>query len=150
MKKVLCPLVCSLLLSGCLASRFPISQNTVSVEPTYSDTKVFLLWGLVPQPKYTDPVQVCGGVDNVSMVETKTSFWDGLISLLTFGLFVPQTANVYCTTYGYQTHYQQVVPSYASQGYQPYQSYQQQYPQYQQSQSPYASPYGGQAYSRRY
>ena len=146
MRKILYPLVFSMLLSGCFASRFPISPTNLAIDPTYSDTKIFLLWGLVPQPKYTDPAQVCGSIENVSMVETKTSFWDGVISCLTLGLISTQTANVYCSNYAHQSQYlgqyqyQPVVPVSTVQG----------YPQSQwQTQSPYP-PYANSTYPRGY
>ena len=143
MKKILYPLVLATLLSGCYTSRFPISQNGLFIEPTRSETKIFLLWGLVPQPKYTDPAQICGSIDNVGMVETKTGLWDGVISLLTLGLISTRTANVYCAGDGYQTQYMMqyhpVVPPTALGGYQQ--------PQWQSS--PYNNPYVGQNYSRR-
>ena len=141
MKKILCPLILSVLLSGCFASRFPISPSATATEPTYSDTKWFFLWGLVPEPKYTDPVQLCGGVDRVSYVETETGFWDGLVSLLTLGIVTPRTANVYCARYGYQVQSQPVMPAYTTTP----------TPVYQQTQwqTPYP-PYGTQTYPSRY
>ena len=117
MKKFLSILVLCGMLSGCYASRFPIMQRNVASEPTQSETKLFFLWGLVPQPQYTNPAQICGGLNNVGVVETKTTFIDGLIGALTFGIVAPQTANVYCANNGYQTQYSQQVPAYQNQGY---------------------------------
>ena len=125
MKKIFYTLALCLLLTGCYTQRFPISARNVAYEPTHSEMKIFLLWGLALQPQYTDPAQICGGLNNVAVVETKMSFIDGLIGALTFGIITPQTANVYCLNNGrYQTRYQQmptsfVYPNGQNQNYQP-------------------------------
>ena len=138
MKKFLSMLVLCGMLSGCYASRFPITQRNVPSEPTQSETKLFFAWGLIPQPQYTDPAQICGGLNNVGLVETKTTFIDGLIGALTFGIVAPQTANVYCTNYGYQPQYQQQGATYPNQGY------------YQQPQTSPNYQYGSSYYQKRY
>ena len=70
MKKILFMGILCFMLSGCYASRFPITQRNVASEPTHSETKLFFVLGLIPQPLYTDPAQVCGGINNVGVVET--------------------------------------------------------------------------------
>ena len=49
------------------------------------------------QQKNLDPVAICGGVDKVKRVETQITFLNGLLSSLTFGIYTPFQARVYCS-----------------------------------------------------
>jgi hypothetical protein len=39
----------------------------------------------------------CGGADKVAKVEAYITFWDGLLGAVTWGIYTPHTAKVYCT-----------------------------------------------------
>ncbi|MFB2829086.1 Bor/Iss family lipoprotein [Aeromonas jandaei] len=43
-----------------------------------------------------DAASICHGVENIVRVETSVSFWDSIYRGLTFGLYTPRSARVYC------------------------------------------------------
>jgi hypothetical protein len=53
------------------------------------------VYGLVP-PADVDAAAVCGGRD-ASVVETQLSFVNGLVGVLTFGIYTPMTITVRCS-----------------------------------------------------
>ena len=51
----------------------------------------------IGQAQEVNPATVCGGIDKVSKVEVQQSFLDGLLGGLTWGIFTPREAMVYCS-----------------------------------------------------
>jgi hypothetical protein len=43
-----------------------------------------------------DAAKVCGGADKVSRVEVQETFPNVLLSIVTFGIYTPREARVYC------------------------------------------------------
>lgn len=70
----------------------------VSSEPSYSSSKAFFFWGLAGSA-HINTTAICHGKRPVQMQSQKT-FVDGLLSVLTIGLYSPRTASVWCTEEG--------------------------------------------------
>ncbi|WP_317200453.1 Bor family protein [uncultured Psychrobacter sp.] len=84
----------ALLASGC-ATQTALIQPTQQVTPTYSDSQTFFISG-IGQVQSVDAAQVCNGAANVAKVTTMQSPKDVALALVTFGIYTPRTATVYC------------------------------------------------------
>lgn len=87
-------LLCSAFLFGCAAQTFTINGENGEV-PTSQKSQHFFISGL-GQEKVTDAAKVCGGADKVIKVEAQHTFLNGLLGLVTFGIYTPRDAKVYC------------------------------------------------------
>jgi hypothetical protein len=94
MKKVAL-MVVVLFVSGCATQNYNINGgNSSSIAK--EDMQHFFISGL-GQMKDMDAAQICGGADKVAMVQSHLTFLDGFLGVLTFGIYTPRTARVYCT-----------------------------------------------------
>ncbi|MEC6823429.1 Bor family protein [Photobacterium piscicola] len=50
----------------------------------------------IGQHKTVDAAKLCGGADNVAKVEVQQTFVNGLLSVVTFGVYTPRQARVFC------------------------------------------------------
>lgn len=50
----------------------------------------------IGQHKTVDAAKLCGGADNVAKVEVQQTFVNGLLSVVTFGVYTPRQACVFC------------------------------------------------------
>lgn len=85
----------TLLASGCATQTGLIAKRNVQTIPTSSKSQPFYFWG-IGQEKTTDAVAVCGSADKVGKVQTVWEPMDIILGTITFGIYVPRTANVYC------------------------------------------------------
>lgn len=83
-----------LLASGC-ATQTALIQPTQQVTPTYSESQTFFISG-IGQAQSVDAAQVCNGAANVAKVQTIQSPKDVALGLVTFGIYTPRTAKVFC------------------------------------------------------
>jgi len=60
------------------------------------EMQTFFVSGL-GQTQTLDAGTICGGATNVVKVERTTSFMNGILNLLSSGIYSPQDAKVYCT-----------------------------------------------------
>ena len=51
----------------------------------------------IRQKKTVDAAKICGGAENVVKTETQQTFVNGLLGLLTLGIYTPLEARVYCS-----------------------------------------------------
>jgi hypothetical protein len=86
--------VCSAFLFGCAAQTFTINEGNAGA-PTEQKSQHFFISGL-GQQKVTDAAKVCGGADKVIKVEAQHTFVNGLLGAITFGIYTPRDAKVYC------------------------------------------------------
>ncbi|EEZ7692899.1 increased serum survival lipoprotein Iss, partial [Escherichia coli] len=49
------------------------------------------------QEKTVDAAKICGGAENVVKTETQQTFVNGLLGFITFGIYTPLEARVYCS-----------------------------------------------------
>ena len=89
-------LVAVSLLVGCAQTKFHMQGRDDSAAAKYDAPQHYVISGL-GQQKNLDPVAICGGVDKVKRVETQITFLNGLLSSLTFGIYSPIQARVYCS-----------------------------------------------------
>ncbi|AXC64744.1 lipoprotein bor [Salmonella enterica subsp. diarizonae serovar 59:z10:-] len=94
MKKTLSVLTLVMLISGCAQQTFTL-ENKPTASPKEVITHHFFISGL-GQKKTVDAAAVCGGAENVVKTETQKTFFNGLLGVITFGIYTPQEARVYC------------------------------------------------------
>ena len=95
LKKVLLFVAVSLLV-GCAQTKFHIQERDDSATAKYDAPQHYFING-IGQQKNLDPVAICGGIDKVKRVETQITFLNGLIGSITFGIYTPFQARVYCS-----------------------------------------------------
>ena len=93
MKKILIVAIV-VALSGCAVQTFHINPGS-TVEPTKQEMQAFFVGG-IGQEQEINAAQICGGADKVAKVDAHISFLDGLLGGLTWGIFTPHSARVYC------------------------------------------------------
>ena len=86
-------LAIALLIGGCANSSFTV--NGAGATPTQAKSQHYFVAG-IGQKKNIDAAEVCGGVDKVQMVEVQQTFLNGLVSVVTFNIYTPRMARVYC------------------------------------------------------
>ena len=84
----------AMFLNGCSAQTFNINGSTGEI-PTNQKSQHFFISG-IGQEKITDAAKVCGGVENIIKVEAQQTFINGLLGFITFGIYTPRDAKVYC------------------------------------------------------
>ena len=84
-----------MLVAGCAQTKFHMQERDDSQAATQNEAQHYFLWGL-GQQKNLDPAAICGGVERVSRVETQTTFVNGLLGLITLGIYSPQQTRIYC------------------------------------------------------
>lgn len=82
------------IINGCAAQTFNINGSTGET-PTDQKSQHFFVSG-IGQEKITDAAEICGGVENIVKVETQQTFVNGLLGVITFGIYTPRDAKVYC------------------------------------------------------
>jgi len=85
------------LLAGCSRTGFHLQpRNDATLPaPSYDGMQHYFLGG-IGQRKDIDPVRICGGKDKIVKVESEQSPVNIILSILTFNLYSPRQARVYC------------------------------------------------------
>jgi hypothetical protein len=94
MKKIILPLILVASLAACSTQTALVNGQAGPLKK--EDMQTFFVSGL-GQTQSIDAAAVCGSADKVYKVERVTSFLDGVLSLLTGGIYTPYDAKVYCT-----------------------------------------------------
>ncbi len=84
-----------LALAGCATQTFNLHED-VAENVANESTHHFLISGL-GQKKIINAAEVCGGAENVMKVETEYDVLDNVFAFITFGIYTPTTARVYCS-----------------------------------------------------
>jgi hypothetical protein len=93
--KNLCGAALVLMLGACSTVTIRPSGNIkLTREPNFENQYSFWLWGLV-NDHTVDVKQACGKKTPVQLQATDT-FVDGLVGVVTFGIYTPRTAKVWC------------------------------------------------------
>ncbi|MGL5290541.1 MAG: Bor family protein [Vibrionaceae bacterium] len=95
MKKVVLAATIALMITGCAKQSFTMQPGS-SAKPTQEVAHHFFISG-VGQSKNIDAAAVCGGAENVSRVEAQDSALNILLGYVTFGIYTPRQARVFCT-----------------------------------------------------
>ena len=93
MKKIILPLILVITLAACSTQTAYINGQTGNLAK--EDMQTFFVSGL-GQTQTVDAAAVCGGANKVVKVERQTSFLNGILGLLTGGIYTPYDAKVYC------------------------------------------------------
>ncbi|USH04136.1 Bor family protein [Grimontia kaedaensis] len=93
MKKELLVLSLVLVMSGCAQQTFVVNGNDGTLEDEQMQS--FFVSG-IGQKKTVDAASVCGGAENVAKVEVQQTFLDGVLGFVTFGIYTPRDARVFC------------------------------------------------------
>ena len=95
MKKVVFVIVGLFLLSGCLNQKIIVDgSERAKTIPNFQGTNHFILVGL-GQTTTIDATEICGE-NGVNAVETKTTFINGLLTSITYGIYAPRDYAIYC------------------------------------------------------
>ena len=84
-----------LLLNGCATQTYHINPVGDAYVVKEERMQNFFVAG-IGQEKAMDAAEICGGAENIIKVESKLSFLDGFLGVLTQGIYTPRTAKVYC------------------------------------------------------
>jgi hypothetical protein len=71
----------------------PEGGYRVATPPTFEQRQDFYLWGLVGE-SHIDTRTVCK--NGTSQLQSQVRFVDGLLTLVTLGIYSPETARVWC------------------------------------------------------
>jgi hypothetical protein len=93
MKKIIFPLILVATLAACSTQTAYINGQTGKLGK--EDMQTFFVSGL-GQTQTIDAAAVCGGANKVVKVERQTSFINGVLGMLTSGIYTPYDAKVYC------------------------------------------------------
>lgn len=94
MNRALIALGVAILIGGCSAQTFHINGAYGEI-PADQSAQHFFVAG-IGQEKTTNAAEICGGVDKIVKVEAQQTFINGLLAFLTFGIYTPRDAKVYC------------------------------------------------------
>jgi uncharacterized lipoprotein YajG len=95
MKKLMIAVATTMMLAGCAQQSFKV-KNDIAETPKQVTTHHFFVSG-IGQSKTIDAAAVCGGADKVVRTEVQQTFVDGLLGVVTFGIYTPRDARVYCS-----------------------------------------------------
>ena len=86
----------TLIAVGCANTRFNLAGDiSPAAVPKYEETQTYFLSG-IGQSKTIDAARICGGAEKVAATAKEHTFLDGLLAVVTFGIYTPETARVYC------------------------------------------------------
>ncbi len=85
-------LIVFLAVAGCNTMRFEVG-GTPKVEPSHVERKAFFLWGLTPTRR-VDLRDHCPA--GVAAIREEQNFVDGLLNVITLGIYAPRTSEYYC------------------------------------------------------
>lgn len=91
MKKTI--LAAVLLLSACSVVSFDMSDSKPAINPHVTGTNDFFIGG-IGQEKIIPVTETCR--NGVSTVKTKYTFGDGVLAVITGGIYTPNTYEIYC------------------------------------------------------
>lgn len=85
----------TILIAACSTQTFNMGRPS-TLHPKLSDNQTFFVGGIA-QDKTINAAEVCGGASRVGTVEVQQSFLNVFLSIVTFGIYTPREARVYCT-----------------------------------------------------
>jgi hypothetical protein len=94
MKKTFTAVAVVVALSACSTQTALINGQSGTLAK--EDMQTFFVAGL-GQTQSLNAAEICGGAGKVAKVERSTSFLNGLLNMLSNGIYSPQDAKVYCS-----------------------------------------------------
>lgn len=83
-----------LAMMSCSTQNFKVTSGTSKTIPNFEGTSHFIFWGL-GQENLIDPKEICGD-KKVANLQSKTTFLNGLLSGITWGIYAPRDYSIYC------------------------------------------------------
>ncbi len=97
--RIIATIVSFLFITSCSTQTFKVSPNIKreipSGNPHFSKWSNFFLSGL-GQSDFKDADAMCKESDGIAFLETRQSFVQGLVGVVTYGIYTPRTMNIYC------------------------------------------------------
>ena len=93
MKNMFLLVAFSLAMSGCAQQSFVVSDSKSEIKQI--KTQHFFVNGLA-QEMQVNAAEVFGGAENVAKIEVQETFTNGLLNVVTLGIYTPREARVYC------------------------------------------------------
>jgi hypothetical protein len=94
-KSLLTAMIATAMLAGCANQRFNVAGDITGSTPKMEDSQSFWVSG-IGQQSNVDAAQVCGGAAKVVGADVEQTGVNVLVGLVTFGIYTPRTARVYC------------------------------------------------------
>jgi hypothetical protein len=94
MKKLFLALSVASLISSCATQTFHVRGGATSMAD--KDTMQAFFVNGIGQEQEINAAQICGGADKIAKVQVQQTFLDGLLTGITFGLYTPRDARVFC------------------------------------------------------
>jgi hypothetical protein len=94
-KSFLTAMIATAVLAGCANQRFNVAGDVNGATPKMEDSQSFWVSG-IGQQSNVDAAKVCGSADKVVGVDVEQTGGNVLVGLITFGIYTPRTARVYC------------------------------------------------------
>lgn len=82
-------------LAACSTQTFNMGRTGSSM-PKTDNMQSFFVYG-IGQEQTINAAEVCGGASKVAKVQTQMTFLNGLLGAITFGIYTPRQARVFCT-----------------------------------------------------
>jgi len=73
----------------------PDGGDRINSSPDVNNSEDFFLWGLVPESVDVVLANHCGGA-TPSQFQAQTTFVDGLLGVITLGIYAPRSYRVWC------------------------------------------------------
>lgn len=97
MKKLLIALVLVAMLCSCATVTVkPNGGAKLKTSPQVTEREHFFLWGLIPKSVDVVLPQHCNG-RMPSQFQAQTTFIDGLLGAVTFGIYAPRSYRIWCS-----------------------------------------------------
>lgn len=84
----------ALALTGCATQSYTINGGAMA-DPDKEVMQNFFVAG-IGQTQEMDAAEICGGADKIAKVESEMSFLNGLLGAISYGIYTPRQAKVYC------------------------------------------------------
>ena len=96
MKKILlATVIAATVMTGCARQTFIMSPVAQTKTAELNKSQPFFVSG-IGQHKTVDAAKICGGANKVAKVEVQQTFVNGLLGAVTFGVYTPREARVFC------------------------------------------------------
>ena len=92
-------LVLALALStGCATQTHYVNSVPINEEPSSPSKQSWnhFFIGGIGQEQERDAAEICGGAEKVVKTSVQNSFLNGLVNILSYGIYTPRTSKVYC------------------------------------------------------
>ncbi|WP_371189499.1 Bor family protein [Thalassotalea maritima] len=95
-------LATSIVLSGCATVTIQPEQTVkLSTKPSYQESKHFFLWGLAGEHR-VNVTEICGD-QKVTQMQSQQTFIDGVLGIVTLGVYAPHSVKVWCQESGVES-----------------------------------------------